>query len=585
MMAGSSHCSGSGGRQLLNSWLFGMGLLTAGGAIGGNITEPLNFEDVTNTRIVQNVSEVTNNEKSVDTGDFDRDGDMDVVIGVALADFGGRRNKLYRNDNGVFIEVSGGSIIPGFNGSDVTRVAYFRDFDSDGWVDIYLVNDSNSDNDKYFRNNHPGGVFDSFIDESNLRLPVAGDLGASCSGVAEDFNGNGSIDIYAGNYPFDSQDRMIFNDGDGMFTQVTNTHVPADSDYTVHIAAGDMNGDTKLDLLIGNEHDPQFIYYNDNQGAGSAEGDFSYTGSVQQIGPDQNGEVVLQPIDMDGDGDLDIYWSNAPGGGDRFLRNDGNDAGNQAILTSVDVLPSSVKSRATRKVTVADLNSDRRDDLIVMFETASNSRPVILRNVSTVDDVAFLDWTPGDAFPDGSLHKGWRAISFDVNSDLRPDIFLGGYNDDHFFDNVASNEVLDTDIGNVLPALYNADPVVVDGTLEEPGTGFLIPYRLEVLARGPQTLSTEEQLINAVTGDTSVKSFSLAGVANGGIVSAIAQSCGDVSLSILDSGMALLAEVDRGGAEVEEPVQIDAPGGDLIIEVALLDAGDCGDRVFNNGFE
>ena len=46
------------------------------------------------------ITEAANNEKQVEVGDFDEDGDLDVVIAVAQSDFGARRNKLYRNDGG-----------------------------------------------------------------------------------------------------------------------------------------------------------------------------------------------------------------------------------------------------------------------------------------------------------------------------------------------------------------------------------------------------------------------------------------------------------------------------------------------------
>ena len=105
----------------------------------------LDFENITSTNINQTVAENAGlNEKEIDFGDIDGDGDIDAVIAVAQSDFGQRRNKLYRNDNGVLNEVSGSSVIPGFSLTDTSRSAFLRDYDNDGDLDIIIINDSNS---------------------------------------------------------------------------------------------------------------------------------------------------------------------------------------------------------------------------------------------------------------------------------------------------------------------------------------------------------------------------------------------------------------------------------------------------------
>lgn len=139
----------------------------------------LNFTNVTGARVNQMVPETTNNEKEVDFGDFDHDGDLDVLVGVGFSDFGQRRNKLYRNDNGTFNEVSGAPVIAGFSNDDTTRNAFFRDVDNDGWLDIYITNDSNSGNDdrrdRIHINVHPGGVFSNFdVNSAVARIPAQG---------------------------------------------------------------------------------------------------------------------------------------------------------------------------------------------------------------------------------------------------------------------------------------------------------------------------------------------------------------------------------------------------------------------------
>ena len=126
--------------------LFAVACCCAGPAIGQELSEmTLKFDNVTGSNVNQTVNESNQgNEKEVEFGDYDNDGDIDVLIAVALSDFGQRRNKLYRNDGGVLQEVSGTSVIPEFGNTDTSRSGYLRDYNNDGRLDIIIINDSNS---------------------------------------------------------------------------------------------------------------------------------------------------------------------------------------------------------------------------------------------------------------------------------------------------------------------------------------------------------------------------------------------------------------------------------------------------------
>ena len=174
---------------------------------------------------------------------------------------------------------------------DEERRVHFRDFDMDGHLDIWIINDQNSNNDQFFRGNWIDGSFDSFVQE-NFRIPGGANTGAACSGWSADFDQDGFPDVYCGNYPNSAQDRIYFNNGAGVFTDMTGSHVPSSGDYVVDVNGADLNGDGKLDLLVS-EHggNQNRIYYNDLNGAGSGIGDFKYSGSQQNLGsqaPNEN---------------------------------------------------------------------------------------------------------------------------------------------------------------------------------------------------------------------------------------------------------------------------------------------------------
>ena len=139
-------------------------------ARGDGIPGTMNFRNVTSTNVVQTTGEQALNEKHVEIGDFDEDGDLDAVIAVAYHDFGDRRNKLYENVDGVMTEITASGVIPGFNITKVSRSAFFRDFTMDGHLDIWIINDQNSHNDQFFRSVWSGGSFVSFVEENN-RIP------------------------------------------------------------------------------------------------------------------------------------------------------------------------------------------------------------------------------------------------------------------------------------------------------------------------------------------------------------------------------------------------------------------------------
>ncbi len=65
-------------------------------------------------------------------GDFDRDGDLDMVIGASTTIDGG--HKLFRNDGGMFTEVTSGSGLDIFSGTSNEWVTH--DFNNDGHLDI-----------------------------------------------------------------------------------------------------------------------------------------------------------------------------------------------------------------------------------------------------------------------------------------------------------------------------------------------------------------------------------------------------------------------------------------------------------------
>ncbi len=157
--------------------------------------------------------------------------------------------------------------------------------------------------------------------------------------IFADLNGDGSLDIIQGNGGEVEQPLLIyFNDGHGRFT-ASGQVFPASQLHD--IAAGDVDGDGKLDLVVSGTPQGTTIWLNDGGG--------HFT-----VGQNVSSNVgALQLADVDGDGDLDLLLGST---GTRVWINDGHGrfADSGQVLGS---LPS-------RSLAVGDLDGDGYVDLV-----------------------------------------------------------------------------------------------------------------------------------------------------------------------------------------------------------------------------
>ena len=178
---------------------------------------------------------------SVKWGDYDNDGDLDILLaGYSLT---GYITRIYRNDNGVFTD-----IVAGFNGLNYGSVAW-GDYDNDGDLDVLLSGNSFT---KIYRNT--GGTFS----EVPSSLP-----GLTYSSVAwGDYDNDGDLDILLAGSGFENAISKIYQNNDGSFTEVVSG-LPGILSGSV--AWGDYDNDGDLDILLtgsSSEGDISKIYEN-----------------------------------------------------------------------------------------------------------------------------------------------------------------------------------------------------------------------------------------------------------------------------------------------------------------------------------
>ncbi len=339
---------------------------------------------------------------AVQLGDVDRDGDLDLAIvdpDAYLFPFFSRSNYLYLNDGrGVFADASSALVREG----EFCFTVLMEDFDKDGDADLifgniydsYYTKVGSSGCASYFESDGTGGFSSA---QRPLMCSGRGDLFSS-----GDLNGDGNLDLIEVDYPGSV---IWLGQGDGTFREGTACRsLPGDVDASRAVAAGDVDGDGSLDVVIANNGRHDRLYLNDGRGRFRDDPFFALSNSA-----DNSQAVVLADIDQDGDPDLLVGNEQQQ---NRLLLNVG--AGQFVDVTAAR-LPAIADS--TQALAVADVDGDGDLDLVVGNDR--RERNALYLNAAGV----FVDSSIG-RLPDFADHT--YALAFgDVDGDGAPDLLIG----------------------------------------------------------------------------------------------------------------------------------------------------------------
>ena len=230
----------------------------------------------------------------------------------------GGKNVLYHNrGDGTFEDVSDKSGIASASGTYGLGVSTL-DFDNDGWVDLYVANDSNPS--ALYRNNHDGTFTDIGV-KAGCAYSQDGKPQAGMGVAIGDYDRNGTMDIFKTNFAGDTS-TLYANTGEGACED--RTFAGGIGMNTRWLGWGvsfvDFDNDGWLDLFLANGHVyPEVRQLKTEAGLRAAEGGLSqprqrpFRGRHGALGPpvdDAKGGRGAAFGDFDNDGQIDVAIAN-----------------------------------------------------------------------------------------------------------------------------------------------------------------------------------------------------------------------------------------------------------------------------------
>jgi len=305
--------------------------------------------------------------------DYDRDGDVDLFFAGAEGAFGVYyRDHLYRNDAGIFIEVTTAAMGNTENNSPkYGRGAAWGDYNDDGWLDLYVTNYRQLPN-YLWRNNQDGtftdvapplGLHNAPVDAVNNPDPC-NRAGHGVGSSWADYDNDGDLDILVGTFNHKdwrtSDDTQLWRATGAPGYTFTNVRAtagipvkpydlqsppnpycgssmgniwtgPQGDELIVGATWGDVDSDGDLDLWMPQIYDINYaisyLYSNDGDGTFTEIGATAGTRVIDTYGGafadyDQDGDPDLISggrLVVDGESRIRLFRNNGVAGGHKWL--------------------------------------------------------------------------------------------------------------------------------------------------------------------------------------------------------------------------------------------------------------------------
>jgi enediyne biosynthesis protein E4 len=285
--------------------------------------------------------------------DYDNDGWLDIYLvnGSTYDALSGKRTPphaalFHNNHDGTFTDVAEAAGVTNDRWGFGVAIG---DFDNDGWPDIFVANYGKN---RLYHNNH-NGTFTDVAEQAGVALSNWSD-GATWG----DYNGDGRLDLFVSGYVhYDlnhqpsaedgsastafcqmrgvpvmcgprglpgEPDHLFRNNGDGTFTDVSVSAGVSDPDrfYGFTAIFVDVNNDGKVDLLVANDSERNYLYL--NRGDGTFDDQSIVSGFAYNYDGREIASMGLAVGDYLNNGRVDVLDTDFSDDYKALYRNDGN---------------------------------------------------------------------------------------------------------------------------------------------------------------------------------------------------------------------------------------------------------------------
>jgi enediyne biosynthesis protein E4 len=284
------------------------------------------------------------------------------------------------------------------------------DYDGDGNQDIFVANGGGPSSRNFlYRNNGNGGF------EKIKGMDLVKRRGFSTGNTWADYDNDGDLDVFASGNPC----ALYRNEGGGRFTRITSGATAASNVIGWGSAWADYDNDGNIDLIVANpgkffrNSESNFLFHNDGPP------NYTFSRVKDRIVESEVGNFTVPTwSDFDGDGDMDLFLSNGPANGtidtNRLFRNMLKETG-KAEFKRIDQSPISTDRGDGQVLNWIDYDNDGDLDLYVTnFAAGSGLENNLYRN----DGGVFAKILKGSIVTDKDISLASVWADFDNDGDL-----------------------------------------------------------------------------------------------------------------------------------------------------------------------